>query len=229
MRTIPAAVAALAILAPRPALAQRRKKDSAAETAGEVPPPPAQDPPPPPARLPKPPEEAPGWVQRAGSSAAPRGKWLYTTLLGWIWAPRGRPYVDYPAQGDPHTFVYLSTGNWQWIVAPWVWGNWWPYHHRAYQGSGQGWGSATLDRWRHRDTPAARPRSDEEEDDLFAEDGDPFSVDDFQTSDFGPTQWDLSSDGFGDLDFGMGNSQTGPYGDGMAPLPYEASQDMSVP
>ncbi len=203
MRPYAAVAATLAVLLlPRPAVGQARKATAGPPVEANVPPPPARDPPPPPAKLPAPPHAGVGWLPRRPTTTA--GEWVYTTVLGWIWAPRASAYADQPPQGQPHAFVYLPAGGWQWIVAPWVWGNWWPHPHPPVGGTDGRWAGASMDEWRHRHTPAPADAQDD-----FDDDGDAFSLNDFQESDFGPTQFDDSDDGFGYLDFGMGNAGPG--------------------
>ncbi|MHB8418048.1 MAG: hypothetical protein ACYDCL_08220 [Myxococcales bacterium] len=208
MRAIPAVLAAAALLAPRPSLGREKpapKPEARADNG--VPSPPTRDPPPPPSRLPTPPQEGPDWMPIAPGRHTLDGRWVYTTLLGWLWAPRGRAYDDYPKGGQPHAFVYLPPNGWQWIVAPWAWGNWWPYRHRNTGAAGGDWQGASLDEWRHRNTPP--PSSSFDDDDPFGDDDGAFSFGDYGPSSFEGTDWEDSSDGFGDLDFTMGDTGAG--------------------
>ncbi len=209
-----------------------------------IPDPPKHDPAPPPAALPAPPEHGPDWSEKAAAHAArasipPVGQWVYTDLLGWLWAPRGREYVDYPASGLPHTYVYLALGGWKWIIAPWVSGGWWPYDHRPYAGAasaGVSPGSAdaraaALAQWartRREDSArraSSRGRRGQNPDDYF--DDDPFGDDDPNAFSFGDSSalgappwtpwgaspWGTSSDELNDNSFWTSDRSDNPSDD----------------
>ena len=74
--------------------------------------------------------------EAAGLPSAPPsgGKWVFTTDYGWIWAPQDESYTYYPASGYPYVYAYEPSGGWGWVVAPWVFGGAWPWHHRVYAG-----------------------------------------------------------------------------------------------
>jgi len=129
--------------APPPAPNGEQPADEAAqepppEQIGKAQPPqPSQEPPPPPTRYTPPPvaEGAPPPEASAVPSAAPTGgKWVFSTDYGWIWAPQDESYTYYPASGYPYVYAYEPSGGWGWIAAPWVFGGYWPWHHRLYGG-----------------------------------------------------------------------------------------------
>ncbi len=159
------------------------ERDSAAaptEPRGNAVPEPPDHDPPPPGLLPPSPSQAAAGVAPASVEelpSTPAGQWLYTSLLGWIWAPRGAEFVD--AGGtEPHTFVYVHHGGWRWVVAPWVWGNWWPYDHPTYDGAGSRWAGASLHDWRRDNVFHMAPSN--ANDDPWGDDfGDPFPVGSF--------------------------------------------------
>lgn len=61
----------------------------------------------------------------------PSGQWIYTSQMGWIWAPYGREYTHVNETGDSaFQYVYYPAYGWRWYPAPWVLG-WGP---RPYWG-----------------------------------------------------------------------------------------------
>ena len=161
MRPLAAALAALTLLTPCLALGQQetaRTVPATSERSNGIPPPPRG---------------------RVPFTAA--GEWVFTTLLGWIWAPRGPQYTHYPRGKEPQTYVYLKPNGWQWIVAPWVWGNWWPYEHRPYAGTKSEWAGASLAGWQRRNVqkPAEGANGGDsfDDDNPFGDDDRPFAFD----------------------------------------------------
>ncbi len=138
---------------------------------------------------------------RAPAKAA--GQWVFTTLFGWIWAPRGEQYTHYRPGEPPRSFVYFAPKGWQWIVAPWVWGNWWPFDHRPFSDPKGEWSGASLDGWQHRREPkpaasdAAADGDDSfDDDDPFGDDNRPFAFDQAEID-------DGEGDGGGSMWFGL--------------------------
>ena len=106
------------------------------EMGQAAPPQPTSRVPPPPASIAPPPtQEGQPPPQYAQPVAPPaEGQWVFNTDYGWIWAPNGDAYTYYPSSGYPYTYVYEPNYGWTWLVAPWVYGGTWPWHHVAYTG-----------------------------------------------------------------------------------------------
>jgi hypothetical protein len=110
------------------------------EVGQKVPEEPTEAPPPLPDKIEAPPvpEGAPPAPTPATLGANPEGKWVFTTDYGWLWAPYGEAFTYYPAEGYPYTYVYEPSFGWTWLVAPWVYGAYWPWAHRPYTGPFRG-------------------------------------------------------------------------------------------
>lgn len=128
---------ALPALAQEDQAAQEGFQEPTPEEIGQTQPAqPVENVPPPPAAMAPPPVQQGAPPPQFSAPVAPPqgGQWVFNTDYGWIWAPNGEGYTYYPASGYPYTYVYEPAYGWNWIVAPWVFGGYWPWHYIPYAG-----------------------------------------------------------------------------------------------